>query len=316
VGPTEIRFIAITGLAIVTTINILGVKIGGVFSDLFTILKLAGIAFLIVAGLGFGTRNPFGDDAGLTDSPLSWASFAIAMVGVLWSYGGWQHASFTAGEARNPSRGVPVAMVAGAVIVTAVYLLANTAYLAILSPQQMGTSTRVASDAMDSAVGALGAGIISLAIFLSTFGSTGIYTLTVPRIYHAMASDGLFFRKVAELHPRYHTPAFAILLQSAWAAILILFWGTFSDVISYVVFTDWIFFGMAGAAVFVLRKKDPHRQRPYKTWGYPITPLIFVSVSLWFVVNTLIERPLQAWAGLVLLGLGIPVYHYWRRKNL
>ena len=124
----------------------------------------------------------------------------------------------------------------------------------------------------------------------------------------------VFFKKVAEVSPRFQTPMFAILLQSGWAVILILFWGTFNRLISYVVFTDWIFFGLTGAAVFVLRKRKPDLPRPYKTIGYPFTPLLFVAVSFWFVINTLIEQPLQACAGLAFLALGVPIYYYWKRK--
>ena len=130
-----------------------------------------------------------------------------------------------------------------------------------------------------------------------------------------MARDGLFFRRVAEVHPRFHTPAFAILAQSAWAVVLILFWGTFESLISYVVFTDWIFFGLAAAAVFVLRRRAPTAPRPYRVPLYPLTPAFFVAMSAWFVAVTLVARPAQAWAGLAFLALGVPVYFYWKRRR-
>jgi APA family basic amino acid/polyamine antiporter len=307
---------AIGGLAIVTALNITGVRTGGMFADLFTILKLAGIAALIVIGLGWGSRGTsIARAAGNGAVSVTGSALAAAMVGVLWSYGGWQHASFATAEARRPARSIPIAMVVGAAVVTLVYILANVAYLSLLPLDAIAASPRLAADAVSTVLGAPGGALISLAIFISTFGSVGIYTLTAPRIYFAMAQDGLFFKRVAAVHPRYRTPAGAILIQSAWAAILILFWQTFDRLISYVVFTDWIFFGLTGAAVLVLRKTRPAAERPYRTFGYPITPLIFVGISIWFVFNTLIDEPAQAWAGLGFLAAGIPVYYFWKRGH-
>ncbi|HTY57816.1 MAG TPA: amino acid permease, partial [Bacteroidota bacterium] len=233
----------------------------------------------------------------------------------LWSYGGWQHASYAAGEAKNPRRTIPFAMVTGALVVIAVYLLTNVSYMLLLPVDAIGASPRLASEAMETVMGPAGGGLIAAAIFVSTFGTAGIYTLTAPRIYFAMARDGLFFQKVAEIHPRFQTPAFAIAVQTAWAVTLILFWGTFESLISYVVFTDWIFFALAATGVFILRKKLPSAERPYRTLGYPVTPLIFIVISVWFVANTLVNRPEEAWAGLGFLALGVPVFLFWRRKR-
>jgi len=314
-GPEGIKLAGIVGILIVTTINILGVKAGGMFSDVFTVLKLVAITGLIVVGLGWGSSQTTDFGASLAKPAGGlWSALAIAMVGVLWSFGGWQHATFTAAEAKDPVRSVPRALILGAGVVTAVYLLTLTAYMFLLTPAQMGASERLATDAVAVVLGPVGAGAIALAIFISTFGTAGIYTLTAPRIYYAMAGDGVFFRKVAELHPRFRTPMYAILLQSLWAVVLILFWGTFENLISYVVFTDWIFFGLAAASVFIFRRRLPDAPRPYKTTGYPVTPMIFVLLASWFVVNTFIEKPAQACAGLAFLALGIPVYHFWRRR--
>jgi len=315
-SPAGIRVAAITGLLLVTAINVRGVKIGGMFSDIFTLLKLSGIGFLIVAGIGWGTNRQFDFSSPLDlGSSTLGEALSIAMVGVLWSYGGWQHASYAAGEARDPRRSIPFAMVTGAIVVVAVYVLTNLAYMLLLPVSAIGASPRLASDAMQTIMGRAGGGLIAGAIFVSTFGTAGIYTLTAPRIYFAMARDGLFFRKVAEIHPRFHTPAFAILIQSVWAIILILFWGTFENLISYVVFTDWIFFALAATGVFILRRKYPARERPYRTLGYPVTPLVFITISVWFVANALLNRPEEAWAGIGFLALGVPVFLAWKRKN-
>ncbi len=315
-SPAGIRVAAITGLLLVTALNIRGVKIAGMFSDVFTLLKLSGIGFLIVAGIGWGTRRHIDFSAGLVlDGTTVGQALSVAMVGVLWSFGGWQHASYAAGEAKDPRRTIPFAMVTGALVVIVVYILTNLSYMMLLPVEAIGASPRLASDAMQTILGPAGAGIIAAAIFVSTFGTTGIYTLTAPRIYFAMARDGLFFRKVAEIHPRYHTPAFAILVQTGWAVFLILFWGTFENLISYVVFTDFMFFALAATGVFILRRKRPEAERPYRTLGYPVTPLIFIVISVWFVANTLVNRPGEAWAGLGFLALGVPVFLYWRKKG-
>ncbi len=309
-------FVAIAGIVLVTIINVLGVKAGGIFSDIFTILKLAGIAILLVAGFSWGSSAATHFLAPLTTSGGSLTSaMTLAFVSILWSYGGWHHATFTSAEAKDASYTVPRALILGASVVAFVYVSVNVAYMFLLSPAQIAASPRVAADALSAVMGPIGGTIISLTIFISTFGTTGIYTLTAPRIYFAMANDGVFFKKVAEVHPRFQTPMFAIISQSVWAIVLLLFWGTYEKLISYVVFTDWIFFALAAISVFVLRKKQPQADRPYRTLGYPITPLIFITTALWFVVNTLVERPAESWAGLAFLALGVPVYYFWKRLN-
>jgi APA family basic amino acid/polyamine antiporter len=313
--PLGLKIAAIVGIVIVTIINVLGVKAGGVFSDVFTMLKLAGIVGLIVVGIGWGASATTDFAAPLGQLPNGLGSaLAVAMVGVLWSYGGWQHASYLAGEAREAQRTVPLAMIFGAIAVTLLYVLTNIAYMFLLPPAQIAASSRVAADAIGMILGPIGASLIALTIFISTFGTAGIYTLSAPRIYYAMANDGVFFKKVAAVHPKFHTPVFAILFQSGWAIVLIWFWGTFENLISYVVFTDWIFFALAAAGVFIFRRRAA--AGAYKTIGYPLTPIFFVAMSVWFVLNTLVERPAQAWAGLGFLTIGVPVYYFWQKKGL
>ena len=307
-----LKLTAVSGIFILTVINILGVKTAGIFSDLFTVLKLIGIFGVIAAGFIFGSSSV--TDFSFKFSESAAGGLAAAMVGVLWSYGGWQHATYTAGEAKDARKDVPVAMIIAALTVTAIYVLINIAYMFLLPVDTIAKSPSVAADAIKSALGPVGGGVIALAIFISTFGTAGIYTLTAPRIYFAMARDGIFFPQIAKIHPKYSTPYYAITIQSVWAIFLILFWGTFENLISYVVFTDWIFFGLTAASVFIFRKKLPEAKRDYKTLGYPVTPLIFTGVAAWFVINTLIEKPGQAIAGLIMLGLGLPVYYYLPRR--
>lgn len=314
-SPMGIKLVGVAGILFVTVVNIVGVKAAGVFSDIFTILKLVGIVGLIIIGFLFGSSAAVSFFSSLHFSQGMGSAFAVAMVGVLWSYGGWQHATFAAGEAVNPRKDLPIAMIIAAIVVTFIYILVNIAYMFLMTPAEIGATHALAADAVQKVVGATGGSLIAVAIFISTFGTTGIYTLTAPRIYYAMASDKIFFPKTAELHSKYSTPVYAIVIQSIWAITLIMFWGTFENLIAYVVFTDWIFFGMTAASIFIFRKKFPQMERPYSTFGYPVTPLFFTAMAIWFVVNTLIEKPQQAWAGLIFLGIGIPVYYYWKRKK-
>lgn len=316
-SPPGITSMAIAGVVVVTILNVRGVKAGGIFSDVFTVLKLAGIAGLIFVGIGWGSAatTDFSQPLDSSSGGLGGA-LTLAMVSVLWSYGGWQHVTFTAAEAVNPQRTVPRALIVGSVVITAVYLLVNVSYMFLLPLPDIAASERVAADALMVILGGLGGALISLTIVISTFGTTGIYTLTAPRIYYAMARDGVFFQRVASVHPRFHTPAFSIVVQSSWTIVLILFWGTYESLISYVVFTDWIFFGLAGASVFVFRKRNPDAERPYRTLGYPYTPVLFVAVATWFVLTTLVTKPMESWAGFVFLTLGVPVYFFWKKKRV
>jgi APA family basic amino acid/polyamine antiporter len=308
--------VAVAGIVLVTIINIVGVKAGGIFSDLFTVLKLLGIGIILVIGFGWGSWGTTDFTAPLPSLEGGLGSaLTLAFVSVMWSYGGWQHATFTAAEAKDPQRTVPRSLILGALAVTVTYLSANIAYMLLLPLDAIAASPRVASEAISVVLGTAGASIVALTIFISTFGTTGIYTLTAPRIYFAMARDGVFFRKVAEVHPRFRTPVYAILFQSIWAIALLFFWGTYEKLISYVVFTDWIFFGLAALSVFILRKKQPQSLRPYRTLGYPITPLIFITLAALFVLYTLFVKPAESIAGLAFLALGIPVYYFWKRQN-
>jgi len=304
---------------LLTLSNIFGVNIGGRMAQVFTSAKLIGVAILILAGMAWALpdvveANHTSEFAN-TPPKYFWTGFGAAFVGVLWSYGGWQHASFMAGEARDPQRTVPIAMITGAAVVTLVYVLSNLAYMRLLPIEEIAQSKTVAADAL-GVLSPWGRKLMALVIALSTFGTTAIYCMTAPRIYYAMARDGLFFTKLAEIHPRWHTPVSAILVQGLWAIVLLLFWGTFEQLIDYVTFMDWIGLALAGIALYVLRRKMPEMPRPYRTWGYPFTPLVFIGIGCWFVVSTLIEHPGKAVAGIAVLAIGWVVYHWIFRKGI
>lgn len=298
-----------------TAVNLRGVQIGEWIAKLFTGAKLAGLALIIFSGwlLVSPATNAPESLAYMPPENLGGA-LAVAFIGVLWSYGGWQHASYMAGETVNPQRTVPRAMILGAAVVTLVYVLANTAYMRMLSIDQMASSKTIAADAMSAIVP--GAGILmALLIAVSTFGTTGIYCMTAPRIYYAMAKDKIFFPQLAAVHPRWKTPVNAILLQNAWAIVLLVFWGTFEDLIEYVTFMDWVGLMLVGSTIFIFRLRRPDAPRAYRTLLYPITPMVFIAICLWFIGFTIFEKPVKAGAGALVVLVGWAVYYFYFRKK-
>jgi len=306
---------SIITIALLTTLNVFRAKFGEIFSNIFTGLKIIGILVIICSGFLLGNSDLSFKDFGFTGSSSAGISgFGVALTGVLFSYGGWQHASFLAGETKNPSRNVPIAMITGAAVVTLIYLLVNTSYMLLLPVNSIMTSEKVAAEAVSTVIpfgGLFVAGLIAV----STFGTIGIYTLSTPRIYYAMAEDGLFFKSIAKVHPVFKTPVNAIVTQSVWSVILLLFWGTLENLITYTVSVEWIFFTLAAAGIFIFRKKLKNTERPYKTFGYPVTPLIFIIINTWFVLNIMINKPLHMIIGFGFLLLGVPLFLYFKKKN-
>jgi basic amino acid/polyamine antiporter, APA family len=306
--------VCIAVIVSVTTLNVLRAKFGEMFSNLFTALKIAGILAIILCGLLYGSSAlSFGKGAA-TSGTVSLTNFGVALTGVLFSYGGWQHASFLAGEARNPERSVAYAMTIGSVVVIAVYILINISYMYLLPVQSIAESQKVAADAT-ATVFPWGGRLVAAIISICTLGTIGIYTLSAPRIYFAMADDGLFFRELAAVHPRFRTPVAAIITQSVWSVILLLFWGTFEDLITYTVSVEWIFFGLAAAGIFIFRKKMKDKKRVFRTPLYPVTPAIFIIIVAWFLINIWSRKPLHAEVGAAFLLLGVPFYLFFRKKN-
>lgn len=302
----------LTALLCVTVINMVGVKWSAFFSSFMTVLKVVGIGMIVILCLMYG--HQLKDHVMMEGRSDVKVSFGLALIGVLWSYGGWHHASYVGGEVQQAKKILPRALITGAAIVTTVYLLVNVAYLAVLSVEEISHSQAVASDVL-SRITTSGGIIVAILIALSTFGTAGIYTLSAPRIYYTMGADKVFFPWLADIHPRFGTPFKAIILQSAWAAVLLVFWGTFESLATYVVFMDWIFMTMAAIAIFVFRKRKPSRDPDdYKVPLFPLLPLIFIGISVWFLFSTLIGRPVQAVAGISLMLIGLPFYFGFKRK--
>jgi APA family basic amino acid/polyamine antiporter len=241
-------------------------------------------------------------------------SFGIALIACLLAYDGWVQLSFVAGEIRNPQRNMLFALAFGSIACIAIYLLANMAYLHVLPIPEIAGSDHVGATVAERALGAGGGRLVSLIILVSIIGTLNGCFLTSPRIYFAQARDGLFFQRFADVHPRHQTPSFAILAQGVWAAVLLVS-GSYESLLDYAMFALWLSYGMMVAGVIVLRTKRPDLPRPYRVWGYPVTPAVFVAIACWFLVNMLLTRPTPSLAALLLIASGVPVYLLWTRRR-
>lgn len=312
IDPSWIWLVALIEISLVTAINILGVKFSSLFTTGMTVIKLVGIGLIILLAYYAGTQ--FSANWNIQGKTTPTVSFGLALIGVFWSYGGWHHASYVGGEVINAQKVVPRALIAGALIVTITYVLVNIAYMSLLSLDEIGASTALAADSLIKVTTAAGIGV-GVLIAVSTIGTAGIYTLSAPRIYFMMGRDRVFFSWLGDIHPKYGTPFKAILLQSGWACFLLLVWGTFANIATYVVFMDWIFMTMGAMAIFIFRKKMAGIASGFRVPVYPVIPAIFIGISFWFLISTLIGRPIQAIAGLVLLVIGIPVFWFFKSNK-
>ncbi len=297
-------------------INYLGVRSGALTQNVFTVLKLLALAALIGVGLVLAGPAEARTQAGATATGGGTiAGFGAALVPVLFTYGGWQQTNFIAEEIVDAERTLPRALVLGVSLVVLVYLAANLAYLRVLGVGALAASAAPAADVMERLLGPPGAKLIAAGIAVSTFGFLNLVILVTPRVLQAMAADGLFFPRLAELHPVHRTPAAAIGLQALWAILLTLT-GSFAQLVDYVTFGDWIFFGLTVAGLFVYRRRDDGRAAGrtggFRVPGYPWTPAVFVLAAAYVVVSAVAANPRNAVMGAVLIGLGVPVY--WARR--
>jgi APA family basic amino acid/polyamine antiporter len=309
--------LAIGAILLLSAVNYVGVKPGATTQNVLTVLKLGALGFLIVGGLSATSPASIAEPL----PPLSGSvilAIGAALVPVLFAIGGWQQTNFVAEELIDPARNLPRALLAGVAIVVAVYLLANVAYLRTLGINGLANSSAPAADAMGTLFGAKGRSLIAAGIAISTFGFLNLVILVSPRVYRAMASDGLFFPSLARLHPRYRTPTAAILFQCLWGVVLTLT-GRYGDLLDYVVFGDWIFFGSTAATLFIFRAResrgletsDPRFRMP----GFPVAPIVFILAALYVVVGSIASNPLNAIKGSVLIVLGVPVFWFWRGRE-
>jgi APA family basic amino acid/polyamine antiporter len=310
------QIVGIVVIILLSLLNFIGLVLGSIIQNILTILKIG--ALVVMVGLGFIIGK--GRDIEFYFAPAEFSlsnlimGFGVAMIAIIWAYDGWNNVNFAAGEIKNPKRNLPLALILGISGITALYIAVNYIYLYALPIDEMIGVIRIAEKAATVLFGGIAASLISAAVMISILGSLNGTILTGPRVYYAMAIDSLFFKRVANVHPRFRTPAFSIFLQAAWACFLTLS-GTFEQLITYVIFVTMIFYIAATASVFTLRKKYPNLSRPYKTWGYPLVPLLFIIALSVIVINTLINKPVESIAGLSVVVIGIPVYYYWKSKK-
>ena len=309
-SPIEAKLASVTLIAVLTAVIYRGVRLGAGVQRVFTFLKLAGLAVVVVSAF-LGPRH-VADSSVVPSAAFTASSFGVAMIACLWAYEGWNCVSFVAGEVKRPERNLLLALALGTAGLIGIYLTANIAYMRALSLPAIAASGRVAATVAETTMGAIGGKLVSLTILLSIIGAANGGILTFARIYFAQAHDGLFFQAVGKVHRRFETPHVSIVVQGVWVSVLALS-GTYEILFSYVIFAAWIFYGMAVMGVLVLRRKAPNAPRPYKMWGYPVTPLLFAGISFWFVLNTIVSTPGPSVIGLAIVAAGIPVYYFWRR---
>jgi APA family basic amino acid/polyamine antiporter len=319
-GRSAIAPVAIGAIVVLSVVNLLGIRPRAVAQNVLTVLKLAALAALIFVGLFWpappGTPTASAPTAAAAPGILT--AVGTALIPVLFAYGGWQSTNFVAGELRHPRRDLPRALVLGVVLVVVTYVLANIVYVHALGVSGLAASTAPASDVMHRVLGDAGARFIAVGIVVSTFGFLNLAILAAPRVYQTMAADGVFFGGAARLGERFHVPWVALLIQGGWAVLLVAT-KTYGRLLDYVVFGDWIFFGLVGVTLFVYRRRatgeGPGGPVTFRTPGYPWVPAFFIAAAGFAVVSTVLSNPGDAARGGVTIAAGIPAYLLWRRSG-
>ena len=314
--PLASKLVAISVVIVTTVVNVWGTRKSSDLQNWTTLIKVLLIlvicAILLALGHGYsGIPSAFWTQR-VSGSLIS--RFGLAMIAVLWAYEGWQFVTYCAGEAVEPQKNFPRALGSSVLFLAGLYLVANLGYLAALGPLRAAESDTIAATSIATVVGLSAAKLVALTILVSVFSAINSVALTAPRVFYAMAADRLFFRKLAEVHPRFHTPATAIVALGVWAGILSCM-GAFQELVNYTMFVAWIFYGLGAASVFAYRRKFPDLPRPYRVTGYPWTPLVFVAAAAALVLNVIVSTPRNAAIGLIIVAVGLPAYYLWRSRR-
>jgi basic amino acid/polyamine antiporter, APA family len=312
-SPAASSAVAVAMIVVVTVLNIRGTRPSADVQGVATSIK-AGVIVLLAAALIVMSPRGLAQNAWWPDrvSASTLAGAVTGMIGVLWAYEGWQYVTFSAGETLDPQRTFGRGIVAGTAMLIGIYVLANVGYFSVLGVEGVAASSRVATDAAAVVLGPAASRLLAIVILVSIFSAANGLTLTLPRLFFAMANDGVFFARLAAVHPTYGTPAAAIVGTAIWSSVLVLS-GSFEQLLAYVVFMSWLWFALAALAIFVFRRREPLAMRPFRTPGYPVTPIVFVAAALVIVANTIVAQPLQSSIGLALAAAGIPAYMVWNR---
>jgi APA family basic amino acid/polyamine antiporter len=324
ISPAGQTFAAVVMIAIVTAVNVWGTRKSSDLQNWTTLVKVGIIVLLSAVLLSVGHHaREIPSALGATQHGLGlWSNFGLAMIAVLWAYEGWQFGTYSAGEVIDPQKNFPRAFLAGSLILVGLYLLAVVAYLFALGPSGMAASDTIAATAVGQVLGSWAGKVVALTILISTFSAANSVLLTAPRVFYAMANDNLFFKKLAEVHPRFQTPAAAIIGLGVWSCVLVSAgeMGSFSKLIGGVIFIGWIFYGLGAAAIFPIRRASQGRPIPYRVPGYPWTPLVFVLAAAAIVGNAIFlafrdpDQFKNLIAAIVIMLLGLPAYYFWRKR--
>ncbi|HET9407882.1 MAG TPA: amino acid permease [Candidatus Sulfotelmatobacter sp.] len=312
------QVVAIAAAVLISFLNYIGIKKAGEFQLVFTILKILIILGIVaVCFVGGTTQGGWNNFAGtFSGAHGGFAGFMAALVAALWAYDGWNDLNMVAGEVKNPAKSIPVALIAGVAIVAALYMLMNAGVQYVLPADAIAHSPRAASDAVAAVMGHKGANLVSLGMALSMLVTLNGTTMSGARVPYAMARDRYFFRALAEVHSRFHTPSVAIIVQAILSITLLLLGGNFRQLFSLAIFAEWLFYMIAGSTVFVFRRREPNAERPYRMWGYPLVPLLFVLTSAVLLYYTFTDNLVNSAAGLLVILAGIPVFLYFSRRRL
>jgi APA family basic amino acid/polyamine antiporter len=310
---TGVQVVGAAAILVLTAVNHFGLKQGAAVQNVMTVIKMGAIVGVALLGYLVPAKSALGLTAPLPASGLL-AAFGVAMIAALWTYDGWYGLTFSAGEMKNPGRSLPLGLIGGTAIITGLYMLINFVYLRAMPVERMAGESRIGEAAAAILLGPAAGQWLAAAVVISTFGCLAATILYSSRIYHPMAEDGLFFRSLARIDPVSHVPARSLWAQSLWAVLLTLS-GSYSQLYTYAVLVTVLFHVLAGAAVFVLRRRRPDALRPYRVWGYPWVPIAFLGAMAVLLVNTVAERPVESLLGLGLVALGLPAYVYLRRTN-
>jgi APA family basic amino acid/polyamine antiporter len=313
-GNSGIKVVSVIVILIISAVNYLGVKQGSAMQTLFTLGKVVAIVVIVILGFTLGSRIPEHfviDDVANTGITVN--NFFLALVAGLFAFGGWHMVTYNAEETINPRKTIPRALVIGTMTVTICYIALNAVYMYVLPLNVVASSKRIAADAADVLLGYGGGSFMSALVIFSTFGALSGIILCGPRVYYSMAKDGLLFRSIGAVHPRYHTPHRAIVIQAVWSSVLVAT-GTYTTLFTRVVYTEWIFFALMAGGLILLRRRS-NVVREYKIWGFPLIPAVFIISSLAIVANQIISDPKESLFGLSLVLSGLPVYYLWAKKK-
>jgi len=309
------QLVAIAATLFISLLNYVGVRKAGNFQVVFTVLKVAMIAGIVAVAFGSNAGSWANFSTTFTGAKGGIAGFMMALVAALWAYDGWNDLNQVAGEVRRPERSIPLALILGVAVTAGLYMLNNAAVAYMMPAASIAGSERPAVEATGLAVGAWGAMAVSAGMALSMLVTLNGTTMSGARVPFAVARDGYFFSALAEAHPRFHTPSAAIVVQAGMAVLLLLFAGSFRELFSLTIFAEWLFYMVAASTVFVFRCKEPDAPRPYKTWGYPVVPALFVAASAVLLYYTFTADLRNSAGGVLLILTGVPVFYFFKARR-